>query len=267
MSKIVVYDDDKKALIKRTVAKDATDDELALFLHQADRMGLDVLSKQLVFQKFNSKDGPKVSFITTVDAYRIIAERSGTYAGNDEPVFSGGTADKPEKATATVWKIVAGMRVAFTASVYWSEYCPPSPRDHMWQKMPHVMLGKCAEAAALRKAFPNDLAGAYIREEMDQAGGDVIDVTPKAPMPRVTEHNGNGNTSHGYAWLIADEIVDNKPHATALAKLLRLEELDEMAQRERVTLYRKWRELTEDKKVAAAHAIAGNLPEADPETA
>ena len=155
-------------LIKRTVAKGATDDELAMFLHQCKRMGLDPIAKQLIFQKYNTKDGPRVTFITTVDAYRVIADRTGLYAGNDEPVFTM-NGDKLEKATCTVWKFVRAERVAFSATVYWDEYCPQPPKDHMWRRMPHVMLGKCAEAAALRKAFPNDLQGAYIREEMEQA--------------------------------------------------------------------------------------------------
>jgi len=51
----------------------------------------------------------------------------------------------------------------------------------MWDKMPHLMLGKVAEALALRKAFPMELSGVYIKEEMDQA--DVIEVE-KAEQPR-----------------------------------------------------------------------------------
>lgn len=180
MNAIVEYDREQVELVKRTVAKGATDDELQMFLHQCRRMGLDPLAKQLIFQKYNTKDGPKVSFITTVDACRVIADRSGAYAGNDEPVFMEGENGVPVRASVTVWKIVAGKRVPFTATVYWAEYCPEPPRDKMWRKMPHVMLGKCAEVAALRKAFPNDLSGAYIREEMDQAG-DVIGVVPRAP--------------------------------------------------------------------------------------
>ena len=87
---LIVIEDSKVALIKRTVAKDATDDELELFLHQARKMGLDPLARQIHFQKFKSKNGKEnVSFITTIDGYRLIADRTGKYAGSDEPVFEG----------------------------------------------------------------------------------------------------------------------------------------------------------------------------------
>ena len=183
---LVTFDDDKVSLIKRTVAKGATDDELALFLHQSRRMGLDPLARQIHFQKYrNKRGGYDVSFITTIDGYRLIADRTGCYAGNDEPVYEGSqhvrafgdTYTVPSKATVTVWKLVAGQRVGFSASAYWDEYYPGDKGGSMWRKMPHVMLGKVAEAAALRKAFPADLSGAYTREEMDQA---VIDWQPAA---------------------------------------------------------------------------------------
>ena len=73
-------------------------------------------------------------------------------------------------ATVTVWKLVAGVRCSFTATARWSEYCPAPPANSMWLRMPHLMLGKVAEALALRKAFPRDLHGLYASEEMDQAG-------------------------------------------------------------------------------------------------
>lgn len=170
---LITFDDDKVGLIKRTVAKGATDDELELFLHQCKRTGLDPLARQIYFQKYNTKNGPQIAIITGIDGYRLVAARTGIYAGNDEPVFEGKKQYQgvgvPVKATVTVWKIVGGVRCPFSASVYWDEYCPLPPKDYQWKKMPHVMLAKCAEAAALRKAFPADLGTVYTNEEMQQA--------------------------------------------------------------------------------------------------
>ena len=213
---LIVIDDDKVALIKRTVAKDATDDELELFLHQARKMGLDPLARQIHFQKFKSKKGPpKVSFITTIDGYRLIADRTGKYAGNGEPVFEGEINSSeygagkgpniPAKATVTVYKVVAGYVREFSNSAYWQEYYPGEWRGHMWRKMPHVMLAKVAEAGALRKAFPADLSGVYTSDEMDQAHIEIVDVTPEPTEPETVlidskveytvEPDDNGNES------------------------------------------------------------------------
>lgn len=167
---LITFDQDKIGLIKRTIAKGATDDELALFLHQAQRTGLDPLARQIHFQKYNTKNGPQIAIITGIDGYRLIADRTGKYAGSDEPVYDGRVDGKyPAKATVTVWKLVAGQRVPFSASVYWNEYYPGEQKGFQWRKMPHVMLAKCAEAAALRKAFPADLSGMYTQDELEQA--------------------------------------------------------------------------------------------------
>ena len=69
----------------------------------------------------------------------------------------------------TVYRMVSGQRVAFSASARWAEYAPQGSQGFMWQKMPFLMLGKVAEALALRKAFPLDLSGLYTQEEMAQA--------------------------------------------------------------------------------------------------
>lgn len=183
---IITFDSDKVGLIKRTIAKDATDDELALFLHQAQRTGLDPLARQIYFQKYNTRNGPQIAIITGIDGYRLVAVRTGLYAGNDAPEFEGRINyqgnDVPAKASVTVYRIVGNRRCAFTASVYWNEYCPAPPKDYQWKKMPHVMLAKCAEAAALRKAFPADLSGVYTQEEMGQAEW-FDDVAPDAGGP------------------------------------------------------------------------------------
>jgi hypothetical protein len=75
----------------------------------------------------------------------------------------------PSKATVTVKKVVQGVICDFTATAKWSEYYPGDRQGMMWQKMPENMLGKCAEAKALRKAFPAVMGGLYVAEEMQQA--------------------------------------------------------------------------------------------------
>ncbi len=164
---------DQVELIKRTVALGSTDDELKMFLYQCQRTQLDPFSRQIHM----IKRGGRATIQVGIDGYRAIAERTGLYAGNDEYLFNGGLTEfecmknnnTPEVATATIRKIVSGNVCVFTASASWREYCPKG-QDFMWKKMPYLMLGKCAEALALRKAFPNDLSGIYTDEEMAQAG-------------------------------------------------------------------------------------------------
>jgi phage recombination protein Bet len=160
-------------LIKRQIAKDATNDELTLFLYQAKKSGLDPLAKQIYFQKRNNRP----VFITAIDGYRLVASRTGQHAGTDDAVFD--DEKEPNRATVTTYRMLHGVRCSFTATARWSEYCPPQGQDHMWIKMPCTMLGKCAEALALRKAFPQELGGVYTKEEMDQSGS--VDVPPSPP--------------------------------------------------------------------------------------
>ncbi len=171
----IEFTDDQVALVKRTLCKDLSNDELELFLGQCKRTGLDPFAKQIHAVKRQGK----LVIQTAVDGYRLIADRTGKYAGNDDPVFD--NEDHPNKATVTVYKIVAGVRCPFTATARWKEYYPGEKMGFMWDRMPCVMLGKCAESLALRKAFPQELSGLYTDEEMDQAGGH------DAPPPAVKQ--------------------------------------------------------------------------------
>lgn len=163
--------------IQNTIAKGASIDELKLFLFQAKRTGLDPFSRQIHLVK----RGDTAVIQTGIDGYRAVAERTGKYAGNDEPVFETNPAGKPIKASVTVWKIVAKQRVAFTASARWEEYFPGDKLGFMWKSKPFLMLSKCAEALALRKAFPADLSGLYVQEELqkeEKLSGDIADEKP-----------------------------------------------------------------------------------------
>ncbi len=153
-------------LVRRTVAKDATADELQLFFYDCKRRGVHPLDRLIHFTKRSGKYTP----ITSIDFMRTRAADSGQYAGNDDPVFQYADNERlPQAAFVTVYRMCEGQRCAFTATARWTEYFPGDAQGWAWKKMPHIMLGKVAEALALRKAFPQQLAGLYEAAEMDQA--------------------------------------------------------------------------------------------------
>lgn len=158
-------------IIRNDICKGATSEELEYFLNVCKRSGLDPFSKQIYSVKRRDKiKGEVRSIQTSIDGYRLIAHRTGICAGIDEAIFD--DEKKPNKATVTVYRLVGGVRCPFTATARWIEYYPQQ-NGFMWDKMPCVMLGKCAEALALRKAFPAEMSGLYTNEEMAQADNDI----------------------------------------------------------------------------------------------
>lgn len=209
--------------IRNTIFKGAEDSELRLYLHDCQRQAVHPLDRLIhPSVRVDRKTGERrYTPITSIDLFRARAEDTGLYAGNDDPVYSGQPRTESFAASVTVWKIVGGQRCAFTATARWSEYVPPQGSDWMWQKMPHLMLAKCAEALALRKAFPRQLSGIYTKDEMDQAG-ERADVVPlvgtdesssKLPAPESSYSPGGGSAP------VSDSPVGEPPPASAQAKV------------------------------------------------
>ena len=161
----IVVTPEQKELVKKTVFPDATDAELQLFFFDCTRRGIHPLDKLIHPTKRNGKYTP----ITSIDLFRQRASDSGEHMGTDDAVYTGEPGQKDFTASVTVYKHLRGEKCAFTATARWSEYFPGEKQGFMWQKMPHLMLAKCAEALALRKAFPQQLHGLYTNEEMAQA--------------------------------------------------------------------------------------------------
>lgn len=171
------------------LAPDLTAQELTLFAMVATRSGLDPFAKQI----YAVKRAGRVTFQTGIDGYRSIAERTGEYDGSDEPEFGPmveAPFPHPEWARVTVYRYRDGRRLGQSATAYWDEFYPGpgGASGQMWLKMRRNQLAKCAEALAMRKAFPYVLADIYTPEEMDQAGpGDSAPLVAAAAQPTAAE--------------------------------------------------------------------------------
>lgn len=159
------FDKEKLELIKRLYCKDATNDELEVFAHICQKVKLDPMLKQIYFMKYAGK----MTTITSIDGYRLVADRTGKYSPGKENTFIYDKNNYLFSATATIRKMTPdGSWHDVSATAHMSEYKPKNT-NAFWDSKPHIMLGKCAEALALRKAFPADLAGLLTEEEMEQA--------------------------------------------------------------------------------------------------
>jgi phage recombination protein Bet len=160
--------------------QDFSDQELDLFAMVALRMRMDPFAKQI----YAIKRQGKVTFQTGIDGFRSSAEETDQYRGSDEPVYGPmvGNPPHPEWARVVVHReLPDGSRIDQSATAYWDEYVVTGTQGFQWTKMPRVMLAKCAEAAAFRKAFPKRFAQVYESAEMQQADA-AEQATPVAPI-------------------------------------------------------------------------------------
>lgn len=164
------WEPDEIDVIKNVLAKGITDNELKLFAYQCKRTGLDPFTRQIYAVVRGSGDRRNLTIQVGIDGLRLIADRTGSYCPGRPPTFEMNRNDVVA-ATAYVMKLSHGQWFEVSATAYYSEYVQLYDGKPMglWGKMPRTMLAKCAEALAIRKAFPSDTSGIYTDDEMAQA--------------------------------------------------------------------------------------------------
>jgi phage recombination protein Bet len=199
---------DKIDLIKRTICKGASNDELALFVEQCDRTGLDPFARQIYSirrRQWNSatRQNEEAQVIqVSIDGFRLIADRTHKYAGQVGPWWCGKDgewrevwlADEPPAAAKVGVLRSDFQQPAYGIALYKAYVQTNSQGDPVsrWKTDPAGMLAKCAEALALRKAFPHELSGLYTTEEMTQADNNAVTTTWE-PAPDQTKLPAGAN--------------------------------------------------------------------------
>lgn len=285
----ITFTPDQVDLIKRTICKGGSDDELALFLGQCQRTGLDPFAKQIYAVKRYNKDDARweMSIQVGIDGFRLIADRHRNdegkrdYGGQVGPFWCGKdgvwkdvwVSDEPPAAAK-----VGIIRHGFSDPVYgiakYSSYVQKSKEGRptkFWAQMPDVMLAKVAEALALRKAFPNDLSGIYTSDEMGQAENDAApldkkkEVMPAATAPAVEPPRrisrakamelAERATAAGFTLEQIEDAIGKDPDGVTLAQasaLFALVEAEEISYAER-TAGAQNADASRDESTAAAN--------------
>jgi len=160
--------------------------------------------KQIYAVKRKSGDSEIMTIQTGIDGLRLIADRTGNYAPGKEPTFTYNAEGRLKSSTAYLRKRTRdGVWHEVSATAFFDEY-KPAHKSQFWDYKPHIMLAKCAEALALRKAFPAEMSGLYTSEEMEQANSEPTNLS-------VLEEEESEQTVEELQYQLQDTI--DIPHA------------------------------------------------------
>lgn len=177
----MMNDNDIISVIRASIAPGASDDQLRYFLAVAEKTGLDPVTGQIKFLVLKRKmpNGMYVDAVQPyvgIDGFRSLAERSGKYAGQVGPWWCGPDGkwrevwlEKIPPAAAKVGVLRTDFREPIFAVATWEQYAQLDKQgspSRVWATHGPLMLAKCAEALALRRAFPLVLSGLYSEEEV-----------------------------------------------------------------------------------------------------
>lgn len=157
--------------------------ELIQYLAYCVTYGLDPMRKEAVPVKFKER----LTIVTTIGGLRAKADETGCYAPSDKKAlieYTEATETNPLGIlSATMWvkKFVQNTWHEVASTAFWHDYGRPhvekainkkknNPKAYQakdnWLDMSFVMLTKCAEAGAIRRAFPK-FSNLYDRDEFN----------------------------------------------------------------------------------------------------
>jgi phage recombination protein Bet len=200
---LVLPESDMLLVLQSSLYPGASFDSIKMVLGYCKAAGLDPMQKPVhIVPMWDSKSSRMRDVVMPgVGMYRTQASRSGAFAGVTEPEFGPDTSDViggqeimfPAWCRVTVKRrLPTGEIASFTAREFWREnYAVKGGKEKsvapnaMWTKRPYGQIAKCAQAQALRLAFP-ELGSAPAAEEME---GKTLDAgyveveTAAAPAP------------------------------------------------------------------------------------
>lgn len=239
------------SVLKNSLYPGARDESIKLVIGYCKASGLDPMQKPVHIVPMSVSTGKKDGngwdikemrdvVMPGIGLYRTQAARSGEYAGVSEPEFGDDITETIGETTITYpkWcKVVIkrqmrnGTIVEFAAKELWKEnYATKSAKsaepNAMWKRRPYAQLAKCAEAQALRKAFPefgaqptaDEMEGkSFDGETIDGATGEVVQRQQPA-RPALEECSAEKFEQNGAAW--RDLVVTGKKTAADLIAFL-----------------------------------------------
>lgn len=168
------FDNQQLDLIRKTVAKGTTPEQFLLFIEVCKHYRLNPMARQI----YAVVRGGQMTIQTSIDGFRLMAERSGKYAGQLGPHWCGEDGQwvdvwlkKEPPVAARVGILRSDFKEPLWGVARYSSYAQPG--SPTWTKMGDVMIAKCAESLAFRRAFPAEMSGLYTNEEMAQADHDT----------------------------------------------------------------------------------------------
>ena len=181
LQKPITFDREQVDILKSTICKGASDNELRLFLEVCKAKNMDPFSKQIYAIKRWDPDAQRevMTFQVGIDGFRAKADSTGLYEGQLPPQWCGPdgvwrdvwlSSDPPAAAKSTIFR--KGFKEPMVSIALYREYVQvkkDGTPNSVWRKSPANQLAKCAESLNFRKAFPEQLGGLYSDDEMGQA--------------------------------------------------------------------------------------------------